>query len=85
MVGTVEYRWLISHRLDASLFVDSGAVAGPWFDGLRPSHFFPSVGAGLRIYQGTPEAHWEAALDYGVQIAYSRESGVRLLLAAAAF
>jgi hypothetical protein len=85
VVGTIEYRWLIAHHLDASLFVDNGAVAGPWFDGLRLRSFFPSAGVGLRVFDVDQGRYWDKAVAYGVQIAYAPESGARFLLSAAAF
>lgn len=65
--------------------MDSGAVAGPWFDGLGWRSFFPSVGTGIRIYDAHEDTYWDVDLEYGFQVTYSREAGVRLILAAAAF
>jgi len=86
MVGTAEYRWLISSALDASLFVDEGAVAGPWFAGLRGHDFHTTVGAGLRFYTYDQPRYWEQAVHHqGVQIAYEPGRSIRLLLTAALF
>jgi hypothetical protein len=82
--GTVEYRWLIAHRLDASVFVDDGAVAGRWFEGLRLRSFFPSGGVGLRMFE-VDHRYWDKSVAHSVQLAYGPESGVRFLLSAAAF
>ena len=80
LVGTAEYRWLISSALDASLFVDSGAVAGPWFAGLSPEDFRTSVGVGLRLYGRARARYWQESASQGVQVAYARGQGVRLML-----
>lgn len=85
LVGTIEYRWLIAHHLDASVFVDNGAVAGPWFDGLRLRSFFPSGGVGLRVFDVDQGRYWDKSVAYGVQFAYAPEAGVRFLLSASAF
>jgi hypothetical protein len=85
LVGTIEYRWLIAHRLDASLFVDQGAVAQSWFSGLRLASFFPSVGVGVRRFETRTGQYWRGDVDLGVQLAYSPEAGARLLLSAAGF
>jgi len=85
VVGTIEYRWLIAYRFDASLFVDNGAVAGPWFAGLGLASFFPSVGVGLRYFNVDRARYWENPATYGVQVAYAPESGMRLILSLATF
>jgi len=85
LVGTAEYRWLISSAIDATLFVDEGAVAGPWFGGLEGEDFHTSIGAGLRIYGGTLPRYWDETAHQGVQIAYAPGRSVRLLLTAALF
>jgi len=85
VVGTVEWRWLVAARIDASLFSDVGAVAGPWFADLRRSSLYTSVGAGLRLYELAQPQHWQAGGAWGAQVAYSPESGVRLMVSAAAF
>jgi hypothetical protein len=85
LVGTAEYRWLISSMIDALLFVDEGAVAGPWFGGLAPADFHTTVGAGLRFYGSTLARYWAEPAGQGVQIAYARGQGIRLLLTAALF
>jgi len=85
LVGTAEYRWLISSGLDATLFVDEGAVAGRWFAGLEGEDFHTSVGAGLRFYAGTLPRYWEETASQGVQIAYAPGRSIRLLLTAALF
>jgi hypothetical protein len=84
VVGTVEYRWYVAHRVDATLFSDLGTVAGRDFAGLARARWFPSFGVGLRLY-ATPAMHWEGALDSGVQLAYAPDGGFRLILAVAAF
>jgi len=85
LVGTAEYRWLISSGLDATLFVDEGAVGGPWFAGLEGEDFHTSVGAGLRFYAGTVPRYWEETASQGVQIAYAPGRSIRVLLTAALF
>ena len=85
LVGTAEYRWLISSAIDASLFVDSGAVAGPWFAGLSPADFRTSVGVGLRFYGRGNARYWQESASQGVQVAYARGQGVRLILTLAMF
>jgi hypothetical protein len=85
LVGTAEYRWLISSAIDATVFVDEGAVAGRWFAGLQGEDFHTSVGSGLRFYgRGSPR-YWDEAPSQGVQIAYAPGRSVRLLLTAALF
>jgi hypothetical protein len=85
VVATVEYRWLISSALDMSVFVDEGAVAGPWFSGLQRDNFRTSVGAGLRMYRRGLPRYWTDSMQQGVQIAYGRGQGIRIMLQAAAF
>jgi hypothetical protein len=85
LVGTAEYRWLISSNIDATLFVDEGAVAGPWFAGVAPEDFHTSVGAGLRFYGSGLPRYWEEKLTQGVQLAYAPGRGIRLMLTAALF
>jgi hypothetical protein len=85
VAGTAEYRWLISSALDAALFIDESAVAGAWFAGLAPDSFRASVGAGLRFYRRGFPRYWDDSLQNGIQVAFSRGQGVRLLLTAAAF
>ena len=85
LVATAEYRWLISYRMDASLFTDLGTVLGPRFSGLFDSpQLFPSFGVGLRWHEST-SPHWTAVPATGFQIAYGPDAGVRLLLSLAAF
>ena len=85
VVGTAEWRWLVSSRIDASLFTDVGAVAGPWFAGINRSSLYTSVGAGLRFYELAEPQHWQAGGAWGAQVAYAPESGFRLMVSAAAF
>jgi len=85
MVGTAEYRWLISSGIDASLFVDEGAVAGPWFEGLDIGHFHTTLGVGLRFYRQDRARYWEDATMHGLQLAWAPDRNVRLLLTAALF
>jgi hypothetical protein len=84
-VGTAEYRWLISSAIDASLFVDSGAVAGRWFAGLAPDDIRTSVGVGLRFYGRGLAQYWEERAAQGVQVAYARGQGLRIMLSIALF
>ena len=42
-------------------------------------------GAGLRFYELGQPRYWEERDAWGVQIAYGRENGFRLLLSLAAF
>jgi len=85
LVGTAEYRWLISSAIDASLFVDSGAVANRWFAGLAAENFHTSVGFGLRLYGRGLARYWEEAPVQGVQVTYARDNGVRVMLTLALF
>jgi hemolysin activation/secretion protein len=84
ILATAEYRWYVAARLDASLFADLGTVAGPAFAGLRGDRWFPSFGAGLRLFS-LDGAHWEGDLDTGVQLAYAPDGGFRFLFTAAGF
>src|SRR5262249_21986653 len=71
MVGTAEYRWLVGTSLDASLFVDEGAVAGRWFDGLDRENFHTSVGVGLRFFPQDQPRYWDQVVSHqGLQVAY---------------
>jgi hypothetical protein len=85
LVATAEYRWLISCRIDASLFTDVGTVTGPHFSGLFDGPaLFPSFGVGLRWYESI-SPHWTAVPTAGFQVAYGPDAGFRLLLSMAAF
>jgi hypothetical protein len=84
VVGTVEYRWYVAHNLDASLFSDIGTVAGHHFEGLTTAHWFPDVGAGLRLYH-TPGNYWEGSLASGAQIIYAIDNGFRFIFTVATF
>jgi hypothetical protein len=85
IVASAEHRWLISSRLDASVFVDAGTVAGPHFEGLI-SDFqpFSSFGVGLSWHRHT-SPHWTAVPTGGFQLAYAPGHSIRLLLSLAAF
>jgi len=85
VAGTAEYRWLISSVMDAALFVDESAVASAWFAGLAPEDFRTSVGVGVRYYRRGSARYWDSPLQRGLQLAYSRGQGVRVLLNAAMF
>jgi hypothetical protein len=85
VAGTAEYRWLISSAIDASLFVDESAVASAWFAGLAPEDFRTSVGVGVRYYRPGSARYWDYPLQQGVQIAFARQQGIRVLLTATAF
>ena len=86
VVGTVEWRWLVSSSIDASLFTDAGTVAGPWFEGLRWGNVLPSFGGGLRFFTLKDARYWKAEPGFGLQIAYAPDaSNVRVLLTLAAF
>jgi outer membrane protein assembly factor BamA len=84
VVASAEYRWYISNRLDASLFVDHGTVAGSWLEGIGGAHWFPSFGLGLRLV-GPAVPYWRAVPERGVELAYAPGSGLRILFALAAF
>jgi hypothetical protein len=84
IVTTAEYRWYVSHDIDASLFSDVGTVAGHDFAGIGSARWFPSYGFGLRFYR-TPGSYWEGALNSGVQFIYAPDSGFRFILAVATF
>jgi hypothetical protein len=84
VVGSIEYRWFVAFNLDAALFVDVGTVAGERFAGLRDGPLFPSIGLGLRRFDSDP-VYWRAALEDGLQVAYSPDAGWRVLLSTAAF
>jgi outer membrane protein assembly factor BamA len=84
MVGSAEYRWLVARELDASIFVDVGGVADRGFTKMSRDNLYPSIGVGLRWF--SPGAYyWRASVEDGLQLAYSREGGIRLLLSTAAF
>jgi hypothetical protein len=85
MVGTAESRWLISSGIDAALFLDEGAVAGAWFQGIDPGHFHTTVGVGVRFYRQDRARYWEDAAMHGLQLAWAPGRNVRLLLTAAVF
>ena len=85
VAGTAEYRWLISSAIDASLFVDESAVASAWFAGLAPEDFRTSVGVGVRYYRPGSARYWDYPLQQGVQVAFARQQGIRVLLTATAF
>jgi hypothetical protein len=84
LVGSAEYRYYILAALDASLFVDVGTVAGPWFSDIQWDRWFPSFGLGFRFvpWRGP---HWEALPTTGFQVAYAPDGGMRLILGLAAF
>jgi hypothetical protein len=84
VVATAEYRWYVSHTLDASLFTDLGTVAGHAFSGLAGAHWFPSYGVGLRLYE-SPDNYWEGRLMTGVQLIYAPDYGFRFIIAVASF
>jgi hypothetical protein len=84
VVGSLEYRWYVAARVDASLFSDVGTVAGQGFSGIRRDAWFPDVGVGLRLYN-VEGVHWEGTLQTGLQVAYAPDGGVRVLLAVAGF
>lgn len=83
-VATAEYRWYVSHTIDASLFTDLGTVAGHAFAGLTSAHWFPSYGVGLRLYE-SPDNYWEGRLMTGVQFIYAPDYGFRFIIAVASF
>jgi outer membrane protein assembly factor BamA len=84
VVGTAEYRWYIAHNLDASLFTDLGTVGGQDFAELFQNTWFPSFGAGIRLFL-IPGQYWEGSAPTGLQVAYAPNSGFRLMLALATF
>lgn len=85
VVGTLEYRWYVANKLDASIFTDVGTVAaGPGFSGFRADRLFPDVGVGLRFLDER-ELYWKAQPKAGVELAYSPDGGFRMLLAVAPF
>jgi len=85
MVATAEYRWLISSGIDASLFLDEGAVAGPWFEGLDGGHFHTTIGVGLRFYRQVEARYWDDPTKSGLQLAWDPGHDIRLLLTVASF
>ncbi|HVR61006.1 MAG TPA: hypothetical protein VMU50_03860 [Polyangia bacterium] len=84
VVTTAEYRWYVSHLVDASLFTDVGTVAGHDFAGIGSARWFPSYGLGLRLYR-TPGAYWEGAPQSGMQFIYAPDGGFRFILSVATF
>jgi hypothetical protein len=84
LLATAEYRWYVSHTIDATLFTDLGTVAGRDFEGLGSARWYPSYGFGLRFY-GTPRNYWEGELESGVQVVYAPDSGFRFIIAVANF
>ena len=84
IVTSAEYRWYISAYLDAALFTDVGTVAGPRFEGLGASQWFPDFGLGFRFYK--PQGpYWETQALSGLQLAYAPQGGLRVLLSMASF
>jgi hypothetical protein len=84
LLTTAEYRWYVSHTIDATLFADLGTVAGRGFEGLGSARWFPSYGFGLRFY-GTPGNYWEGAVESGAQVVYAPDSGFRFIVTVASF
>jgi len=84
LLTTAEYRWYVSHTIDATLFADLGTVAGRNFEGLGSARWFPSYGFGLRFY-GTPGNYWEGAVESGAQVVYAPDSGFRFIVTVASF
>ena len=82
-VATAEYRWYVGRRVDATIFTDVGTVAGHNFAGIGSAPWFPSYGAGLRLYDGAAE-YWEGAVDSEVQLVYAPGNGVRFMFVVAA-
>jgi hypothetical protein len=84
-VATAEYRWYLSSRLDASLFVDAGTVSqGPRLADLAGARWFPDVGLGLRYYDSSGP-HWKWPPLGGVEVAYAPGEGARVLFSLAPY
>lgn len=76
LVFTLEYRWLVAPLVDAAFFVDYGGAFERRFDELSLDRLSPSVGIALLGYHARHEDRfWE-----GVQLAWAKDEGVRLLL-----
>jgi len=79
VVGTVEYRRLLTRSFDVMAFTDYGGALGETWDGFAWDRLEPSVGVGVRHVKhawsygaGTPDA--------GLQLAWAPNHGVHLLL-----
>ncbi len=81
LVGTVEYRWLILPAFDLAVFGDAGGAFGSWFEGVSTDDIVPAAGVGLHVFHGRGP-HWRTRPLLAVQVAWSPDEGVRLLLSA---
>jgi outer membrane protein assembly factor BamA len=52
LMGTAEYRWLVTPWVDAAFFVDYGGAFDPLFDGISTDRMTPSIGFGLYAFSG---------------------------------
>lgn len=84
LVASAEYRWLISPRVDALLFVDRGNAFGNRFSGASWADTFTSYGVSLQVLQLQGQEHWFAETLLGVLFAYTPSEGLRYALSAAA-
>lgn len=82
LVGSVEYRWLLSPALDAVLFVDRGNAFGPRFSDLRLDRMFTSAGVALLVLQSRENDYWKNIPVFYFQVAVSADGGAHLSFAA---
>ncbi|MFH0899650.1 MAG: BamA/TamA family outer membrane protein, partial [Pseudomonadota bacterium] len=84
LVGTAEYRWLLTPFLDAAFFVDYGGAfrLGETID---TNSLTPSIGLGLRLFDARRLPHWSAPLVGGIQIAYAFDEGIQLVIRSSPF
>lgn len=66
VLSSIEYRWPVHERIDATLFVDAGKVAHDIFDEFSGGDFHTGYGFGLRFWN-------KAGLLTKVQIAKSKD------------
>jgi outer membrane protein assembly factor BamA len=75
LVGSIEYRWLLSPFFDAELFVDYGGAFDRGFDHFGTDRMSPSFGVGLQSFTVNKGAYWKADPIMGAQLAYSPDDG----------
>jgi hypothetical protein len=79
LLGSLEYRWLLSPYLDAALFVDQGGAFDRGFSGLSLDRMIPSYGFGLRFHEIRGD-YWNASPILRIQVAHAPGEGSRLMI-----
>jgi len=79
LMGTIEYRWLLTPYLDAAVFIDQGGAFDEGFSNLSLSRMIPSYGFGLRIHEVRAD-YWNAETLIRFQFAYATGEGGRIML-----